>query len=162
MIDLKGKMNFRQFLNSSNEEFREEQLKLYNIDLFDASKDIIMKVERAVELIVFSEIYCPDCRIVMPYLKKIEEINDNIEISIYPREGNEKAMKDYVGIARIPTVIKIDNKEKLEGRFIEFPKEISETLDRLTEEEREEVIDKYRRGEYNELIEKDLINKVIL
>lgn len=158
MIDFNQGATFKEYLISSKEEYQDEQIDIYNkITLSDKIKEVIDKVDQKVILLAFAEIYCPDCRILMPFLKKIEKLNDNIKLTIFPREEYEGIMIEYTGVARIPTVIAIDSNEEVIGQYIEFPKKLKEDMKFMQEEEKTSLIKEYRVGKYNQLIEEDLL-----
>ncbi|WP_018249783.1 thioredoxin family protein [Orenia marismortui] len=163
MLSLDDAISFKDFLNSSSNEYKEDQLRLCeDIELSNSAKRKVLEVETKIDLIVFSEIYCPDCRIVIPFLQQIEEINNNITIYIYPRKSYEDLMKEYTGTAKIPTILRVNSNNKSIGEFIEFPKKIKEEIRLANEDDKKDLINRYRRGEYNQLIEKEILEKLII
>jgi len=163
MVELEEGIGFEQYLNSSKEEYKQEQLQIYKqVNLADNTKEIISKISKKINIIIFAEIYCPDCRILLPYLEKMRELNDNISTYIFPRKGYEAVMEEYIRLARIPTVLRFDSSKELKGQIIEFPQEFKKKLEGLQEEEKKALIEDYRSGEYNRLIEEGILEEIIL
>ncbi|TDX46793.1 thioredoxin family protein [Orenia marismortui] len=163
MLNLNDAISFNDFLNSSTNEYKEDQLRLCeDIQLSKSTKRKVLEVETKIDLIVFSEIYCPDCRIVMPFLQQLEEINNNIIIYIFPRKSYEELMKEYTATAKIPTILRFNSNNNSIGEFVEFPEKIKEEIRWATEGEKKDLINRYRRGEYNQLIEKEILERLIM
>ncbi|PRX21666.1 thioredoxin-like protein [Orenia metallireducens] len=163
MVELEEGIGFEQYLNSSKEEYKQEQLQIYKqVNLADNTKEIISKISKKINIIIFAEIYCPDCRILLPYLEKMRELNDNISIYIFPRKGYEAVMEEYIEVARIPTILRFDSSKQLLGQFVEFPQDFKTMLKGLNEEEKKALIENYRCGEYNRLIEQEILEEIIL
>ncbi len=160
-MDLTKAQDFIEFINSDL-DYKERQIKLYEeVNLSIDTKNIIKNSKKEIKIIVFAEIYCPDCRIVMPFLEKINRSNDKIRLFIFPREGYEDLMKEYTAKVRIPTIITLDQDNNLIGSYIEFPKQISTEIENNLER-REEIISNYRSGEYNQIIEEEIMKTIIL
>jgi len=163
MINLEEGIDFQQYLNSSKGEYKKEQLEIYNqVNLADNTKEVISKITEKIAIIIFAEIYCPDCRILLPYLEKMKELNNNICTYIFPRRGYEEIMEEYIGVARIPTILRFDNNNQLIGQFIEFPKVFKKRLEGIGEEKKKELIKGYRGGADNSLIEQEILEEIIL
>lgn len=158
--------DYNGYLDSDLTEYKEKQERIYGKIILD-KKNIkkIKSINKIVNLVVFAELYCPDCRALIPYIEKIRDLNPNINVSIFPRKGNETFMERHTGTAKIPTVLIEDLKKGDEyflPIFIEFPDEFKSELEKLeVEEEKEELIYNYRTGKRNDEIEEFLINKIL-
>ncbi|MCX7903203.1 MAG: thioredoxin family protein [Caloramator sp.] len=157
-MDLTKALSFEEYLNDLTEEQKEIYLKFYNNTFID-EKNIasIKNIKETLNLIVFSEGYCPDCLVTLPVIKRIMEINEKINVYIFKRYGNENMLLDMVGEARIPTILLFDKDLQPRDFYIEFPKEFKEKLVDLKEDEKKLYISQFRQGKYIKLIEKEII-----
>jgi len=161
-INLSGGLNLDEYLMKSTEEQRKAQEQIYEgIQLTQAATDCIRQIEEPVNVMVFSEGYCPDCIAVLPFIKKLSEENDNIIVKVFPREGNKEKLEELVGTARIPTILSFSKEMEPKGAYIEFPKALIEKMARLNVEEQKRVVNEYREGKYNSYIEKALIDILV-
>ncbi|CCJ33079.1 thioredoxin family protein [Caloramator australicus] len=157
-MDLTKALSFEEYLNDLTEEQKNVYFNFYNnIFLDEDNITFIEKIQETVNLIVFSEGYCPDCLVTLPILKRIMEINKKINGYLFKRNGNEKMLLDMVGEARIPTILLFDKDFQPRSFYIEFPKEFKEKLTDLKDDEKKQYILKFREGKYVKLIEKEII-----
>lgn len=158
--------DYISYLDSDLAEYKEKQEKIYEKIVLD-KKNVkkIKSINKIVNLIVFAELYCPDCRALIPYVEKIKSLNSHINISIFPRKGNETFMERHTGTAKIPTVLIEDLKkgdETFLPIFVEFPDQIRDELEAIeTEEDRESYIYNYRTGKRNSEIEEFIVKKIL-
>ena len=144
-------ISFEGFLNKDKDIDRQKTLDIYNnIDLEDDLIERIKEIDVPIYILVFAEIWCPDCMINIPALQKIAHINPNVKISILPREGNEKYMTRYeiAGKPKIPTFVILDDEYEEMGAFIENPKKLKEIAKQSNEVEVTILRRKYRKGAY--------------
>jgi hypothetical protein len=159
MFDLSKAYTFEEYVNNSTEEKRKIQMEaLKKTILSDNAKKKISEINREINMVVFSETYCPDCVVTLPFIKRIEELNSKIKMYIMPLKGNEAVLDEYVGEKRIPTVMVFDSKMEPLGVYIEIPAALKEKMSGLSEDEIRSVIADYRQGKYNELIEAELLD----
>lgn len=158
--------DYNSYLDSDLLEYKEKQEKIFDkISLNQKNIKKIKGINKIVNLVIFAEIYCPDCRALIPFVEKIRNLNSHINISIFPRKGNEEYLIRHTGVAKIPTVLMEDLKKGDEifvPIFEEFPLEFKKKLEGIdSEEEKEQLIYNYRTGKNNEEIEEFLINKIL-
>lgn len=158
--------DYNSYLDSDLMEYKEKQERIFEkISLSQKNTKKIKEINKIVNLVIFAEIYCPDCRALIPFVEKIRSLNNHINISIFPRKGNEEYLIRHTGVAKIPTVL-MEDLQKGDEIFIsifdEFPTKIREQLDTLEyPSEKEKLIYDYRIGKYNEEIENFLVEKII-
>ena len=158
--------DYKSYLDSDLLEYKEKQEMIFEkISLNQNNIKKIKGINKIVNLVIFAEIYCPDCRALIPFVEKIRNLNSHINISIFPRKGNEEFLIKHTGIARIPTVLMEDLKKGDEffvPIFEEFPSNVREQLDLLEyPSEKEKLSYDYRTGKNNEEIEEFLVNKIL-
>lgn len=157
----KSGVSFDEFVNNDGDTYKEKTLEVYNNIKFN--EDLIKrikKVNKKINILACAEIWCPDCMINVPVLKKMKDHNQNINISIVPKEGNEDVFKNYAvsGGIRIPTFIIYDENFNELGSFIEYPKEIKNVMNSGNQPKVIVAKRKYRKGEYAEETLKDILN----
>lgn len=142
------KVNYKEYLKYAS---KDEIEKINEIDsnIFLSSENInkIKAIKDKVNIIVFSEPYCPDCAISTTIINKLSQENPNINICYYSREGNEKMLSMYTGETKIPSII------CGEKCYIEFPQKIKPI--------NEDDIYKFRLGKYNKYVIDELIDLLI-
>lgn len=161
MIELSKGMDFNGYLNKNSAEEREKLVSNLNkIQLSKTAEEEIKSIKGPVNVVVYSEGYCPDCIATLPFLEKMKEVNDNIKVFYYGMKGNEGLLQEYTGTARIPTVMSFTENMEPKGAYVEIPAELSEKLAKLPQEKQRELVIEYRQGKYNDLIEKELLELV--
>lgn len=158
MIDLSLGLNFEGYLNKNNEEERNKLLSSYERTVL--SKEIIEHVktiDKKVNIVVFSEGYCPDCIVTLPFIKRMKELNDNLKVYYFGMKGNKELLEEYTGTARIPTVMTFTEDMEPKGAYVEVPKVIAEKMAKVPSDKQKELVLEYRQGKYNDLIEQELL-----
>lgn len=152
--------SFEEFINQDKDINRDKTVEIYEaIELDNKLIDRVKAVENIFYILVFAEIWCPDCMINVPALQKINDINPNIAISILPRDGYEEYLSPYKigGKVKIPTFLILNEKFDIIGTFIETPKAVKDVVDRGNQVEIIIAKRKYRKGEYV----KDTIEEIL-
>ena len=161
-MDIKKGLDYKEYLNSSLVEYKEKQLKIEKF--IKLQKNVIKKlktVKEKIDILIFAEIYCPDCREVMAVINEIKKYAD-INLYIFPRKENETEMTKLFGEAKIPTLVRLNENEKIIGEpFIEFSDEFKKKLEGKSLDEMKEEIYQYRRGKYNNLIVNEIMDKIL-
>ena len=158
--------DYNGYLESDLLEYREKQEKIFEkIELKQENIKKIKAIQNTVNLVVFAEIYCPDCRALVPYIEKIRSLNSKINVSIFPRKGNENYLTAHSKEGKIPTVLMEDLK-KGDEIFVpileEFPEEIKNEISAFSEEtEKSNLVYEYRTGHRNNEIENYLVEKIL-
>ncbi|GAB6085559.1 thioredoxin family protein [Alkaliphilus crotonatoxidans] len=152
--------SFEAFVDKDQDINREKTLEiLENIILDEEIIHKISAIRNPVYILAFAEIWCPDCMINVPALKKMATINPLIEFKILPRDEYESYLTGYRlgGKVKIPTFIIFNEKFEELGHFIETPKVLREMVAKGNELEVVVAKRKYRKGEYV----KETINEII-
>ncbi len=158
MIDLSKGLTFEQYLNKNSEEERNKVLEAYEkTELSKEAVDEIKAISKKINVVVFSEGYCPDCVVTLPFIKRMENLNDNIKVYLFGMKGNKELLEQYTGTARIPTVMTFTEAMEPKGAYIEVPKVIAEKMAKLPSEKQKELVLEYRQGMHNKLVEKELL-----
>jgi len=159
MINLSNGITFEKYLEKSKLEYGDIQLTTYNsTNLSSDTKESLQNLTSIVNVAVFSEGYCPDCIITLPFIKRMAEQNKNINLYCFPKTGYENFLEDCTGDSRIPTIITFDKEMNPKGAYVEFPKKLLEKMIPLKIEEKKNLINDYRQGQYNSIIEEELLD----
>ncbi len=159
MVNVKDGMSFEQYVSELTPEQREVFLKVYSSKALSlASMDILKNNEEKRILLVFSEGYCPDCTATLPFVERIAQASSSIEAYYFHLSGNKELLEEMVGVSRIPTVLCFDGEMQPLGAYIEVPKMLTEKIMRLPAEKQKEYVANYRNGEYDNLVEEELMS----
>ncbi|MBB6217352.1 hypothetical protein HNQ80_003471 [Anaerosolibacter carboniphilus] len=142
---------FHEFVNRDKDTYKEKTLENYHqIELDKGLENEIKEIDEIVNILVFAEIWCPDCMINVPALQKMADINDKIIIRIVSREGNETHMANYSlnGKPRIPTCIVMNQGFQEKGAFVEQPQALKDIVAKGNQAEIIVARRKYQKGEY--------------
>jgi thiol-disulfide isomerase/thioredoxin len=158
MMDLSKSIKLSEYFQNGTKEDKELQQQIYiNTELSSEVKETVKKIILKTSLIAFSENFCPDCRITMSVLKRMQELNSNLEVYVFRRVGNEEIMKNLTGDARIPTIIKYTSEEEFNLMYLEMPSVVKAEMSILDKDGSRKVLGKYRAGQYNKFIEQELL-----
>lgn len=158
--------DYNGYLDSDLLEYKEKQEEIFSkIELDKKSIKKIKGIKSIVNLVIFAEIYCPDSRALIPFIEKIRVLNNHINISIFPRKGNEAFMEHYSNTPKIPTILMEDLKKGDENFvmiFEEFPEVTKVEIESKTDEaDKIKLIYDYRTGRRNSEIESILIEGIL-
>ena len=144
-------VSFIEFVNQDKDTYQEKTLEIYHqIILEESLQKAIQRISRPIYVLVFAEIWCPDCMINVPALQKIADYNSHFNIRIVSREGNEAYMERYRinGKPKIPTFVFMEKNFTEIGAFIEQPQMIKGIEAKGNQVEIIVAKRKYRKGEY--------------
>lgn len=156
-------LSFMEFVNQDKDTYKEKTLEIYeNIVVDEKIENEIKAVNQLVNVLVFAEIWCPDCMINVPALQKMADINPNFVLAIVSREGNESFMDNYKinGKPKIPTFVFMDKDFNALGAFVEQPRMVKEIEAKGKQVEIIVAKRKYRKGEYIVETMKEILNIV--
>lgn len=159
MINLSNSLTFEEYLEQSKLKYGDIQLTTYNsTNLSSDIKKSLQDLTSTVNVAVFSEGYCPDCIVTLPFIKRMAEENNNINLCFFPKTGYENFLEECTGEARIPTIITFDKEMNPKGAYVEFPKKLLEEMTSLKIEDKKNLVNDYRQGKYNSIIEEELLD----
>lgn len=121
--------NFESFVSGGTRSERERYPKNYNrLVIGEEVEARIKAIDKEINFVCAAEVWCPDCQINLTALKKMSEINSNLNISIITMGRGRKflAEKLEVEVLKVPTIAMFDEKFELLGKFLEQPKIVLE------------------------------------
>lgn len=157
-------VSFDVFAPDDHDVNMEKLLEIYNeVEIDKELFNKIKSINKPIYILAFAELWCPDCIINLPALKKINDINPNIVFGILSKEDNEKYIESRKIDAKpkIPTFIILNDKFEEIGTFVENPKILNDIINKGNQVEIVVAKRKYQKGEYvSETIE-EIINIII-
>ncbi|MBS4536837.1 thioredoxin family protein [Clostridium sp. D2Q-11] len=154
-------ISFEEFVNNDGDTYKEKTIEIYkSIEFSEELINRIKNINKKINILACAEIWCPDCMINVPVLRKMKDYNENIDIAIVPKEGYEEVFKKHsvAGGIRIPTFVIYDEEFNELGSFVEYPKEIKNIVNSGNQPKIIVAKRKYRKGEYAEETLKDILN----
>ncbi len=153
-------ISFEEFMSQDDGAYIDKILDIYNnIEVNDDLLGKINSIHKKINVLVFAEIWCPDCVINIPALKKICDLNKAIDMKIVSREGNEEYLNEYKvdGKTKTPTFIFLDEDFKALGTFIEIPQILKKVVKNGSQVDIIVAKRKYSKGEFTKETIKDIL-----
>ena len=150
---------FEDYLKFEVTEAEEDKKQLRIIEKISLSKETekaIKAIDKDITIIAVAQVYCPDCRATVPFLKKFSDLNSKIKIDYRSREAAKEFFLDTDERIKIPTLISyVDG--KYNTFWNEFPAVVKKKMDE-NPENFEDIKYNFRIGKFNTEIEKELVD----
>ncbi len=160
MVGINKGISFESYMKD-----KEELRKYYEgTTLSDIGKEAVKGLEEQRIVLVFTEGYCPDCTVTLPFIKRFAEENPLIKIYIFgikEDEDNREFLNMAVGESRIPTLLSFDKDMNPIGAYVELPNKLKNIIAKASLEEKKSYVEKYRQGLYNNFIEEEVLDILI-
>lgn len=154
-------MNYEEYLETANDEeiiFINElhdQGQILNVGLRD-----IINIDKKVRILVITSTKCKDSATIVPFLIKLSQFNEKIEVGFLLKDNNKELLNNICGESNIPAILVLDENNNVDRKFIEFPREVKELLIKNPVEKTKDIINEMRSGKYNQFIQEDLIRLI--
>ncbi len=154
-------MDYEEYLNNANDEEIIFINELYDQGqiLEDGLRDII-SLKQYIKILVITSTKCKDSATIIPFLIKLSQFNEHIEVNFLLKRDNEELLRKLSGEMKLPTIMVMDSDNNVIRKFVEFPKGVKDILINSSKEETQKIIDEMRNGKYNDLIQLDLIKLI--
>ncbi len=149
-------MNFETYVGTGTKSERLRIPKNYlRIDIGEVVEEL-EKVEEKYYFLCVGEMWCPDCQLNLTVLKRMTEINTNLEMSIVTRGRGQKFLSELLDLeeVKIPTVVLLDENFEKVGVFLEQPKRVKEVPNY------DEIELDYLKGKYLKDTAKDIMKLI--
>lgn len=157
-------ISFEVFTPDDHDVNMEKLLEIYDgIEIDENLFNKIKSIDDSIYILAFAELWCSDCIINLPALKKINDINPGIVFRILPKDFDEDCIGEceVYDKLKIPTFIILNNKFEEIGKFVENPKILNDIINKGNQVEIVVAKRKYQKGEYvSETIE-EIIDTII-
>ena len=151
-------MDYEEYLSNANDEEM-----IFINELYDQGQILelglrdIINLNKHIKILVITSTRCKDSATILPFLIKLSQFNENIEVKFLLKNDNEEILSKLSGEMKVPTIMVVDNDNNVIRKFVEFPKGVKDILINSPKEKTQEIIDEMRNGKYNDLIQLDLI-----
>lgn len=160
MLNFNKGISYEEYISSAtDEEYQIIQRYEKQCKLFEKGIEEILCVDNVINVAVFSITRCQDAATAIPFLMKLSDLNNKINIKFFYREGNEELLYDLSGEKRIPTMLVLNEENKVIRKFIEFPQYVDELIQK-NPADKENIVKDYRSGKYNRYLQEDLIKLI--
>lgn len=126
MVNLDKCISYEEYISTAKEEeilFIDELYKQGR--LVSHGVEDIKNIKSNINILVITDTFCKDSATTMPFLMKLSELNSKIHVNFLKKEGKEELLQELSGECRIPTIIKLDEKKQMKGKYNdEIQKEI--------------------------------------
>ena len=148
--------DYLKFEVTEAEEDKKQLRIIEKISLSEETEKAIKNIDKDITIIAVAQVYCPDCRANIPFLKKFSDLNNKIKIDYRSRETAKEFFPDTDERIKIPTLISyVDG--KYNTFWNEFPDVVRKEIDK-NPENFEDIKYNFRIGKFNTEIEKELVN----
>lgn len=111
-------------------------------------------------LVAFASVWCPDCVVAVSILETICAASSGKIKTVYLErddEGIKEKAREIAGSSSIPLIFATDRNGNIKSEFfIERPKRFVKLTKETNESERAALIDRYRAGEFDDMIQDEL------
>ncbi|MEG2787260.1 MAG: thioredoxin family protein [Romboutsia sp.] len=145
--------DFEQEFNQSDLAYQEKSNEYRaNMEITEETINKVKSIEKKINILGFSELWCPDCQINLTVIDYLTKLNPNIKLRLQTREGNEEVIKAHSddGKIKIPIFIYLDSNFEKIGSFIELPSNVREVDISDNQVEKIKTKKLYRKGSYME------------
>lgn len=143
----------------------QEKTKEYraNMEITQETIDKIKSIDKEINILGFSELWCPDCQINLTVMDYITKLNPKIKLKLQSREGHEAIIREHSDDERvkIPIFIYLDSNFEKFGSFIEFPSNVISVEVGDNQVEKIKTKKLYRKGNYMEQTIIDFLNSLV-
>ncbi|MDR1508490.1 MAG: thioredoxin family protein [Synergistaceae bacterium] len=166
-VNLSRTFDFETYTATGSEEHRQAlDDRLNSHKIADFFEEGAKKIDYSVTLLMIGMMYCPDCKIVSPYLEALSEFNPYIRTRYLVRndtQGAREFMTAHTGRTNMPSVFVIrPDGSVADGAYVETPARVTAMLaSAATDDERNAIWDDFHNGDYDEDVQSDLLKLVL-
>jgi hypothetical protein len=166
-VDLSKTLDFDAYAATGSGEHRQaldDRLNSYKIaDFFEEGAQ---QIDHPVTLLMIGMMYCPDCKIVSPYLETLSGANPYIRTRYLVRNdtpGAREFMAARTGRTNMPSVFAVrPDGSVADGAYVETPAKVTAMLaSAATDDERDAIWNDFHSGAYDEDVQNDLLELVL-
>jgi hypothetical protein len=163
-IDISKGVSFEKYLAAGNSaEIENEISRVSSLKPSESFLAEVREIDVPLVIVVYGDMSCPDCAVTVPYIQSIREANPLIETRFFLRNDETRAfLRGLTGRAAVPTMF-ITNKEgAIAGdAYVEYPEAVQSLIGASSSsEEAKGHRDDFRRGQYDEEVQKDLLKLI--
>ncbi len=147
-----------EYMKSGDNAIRESMIdKCKNIYINGRRTRAIEAVSKKVHMLIFADMNCPDCAVVLPIIEKMRSLNQNIAYKIVKMIDYKDKMNDIFGEAKVPTIVIMDEQFRMIGLYIEFTKNLRNLQRTMDKDMFKKVVARFRTGEFDKYVVDDIL-----
>ena len=151
--------DYLKFEVSFEEEDKKQLQIMEKISLSEKTVKAVKAINKDITIIAIAQIYCPDCRATVPFLKKFSDLNEKIKIDYRSRQTAKEFFPNNDEKIKIPTLISyVDGNYNI--FWNEFPNVVKKEMEK-DPENFDKIKYNFRIGKFNHEIEKELVDYLI-
>lgn len=155
MLDMKSGLTYNEYLKTATDEERKMINEFFRrVHVSNEKVKEINNLNEVIDIAVFSITRCKDAASAIPFLIKLSEKNNNINIRFWDREGNEELLENLTEAKRVPSILKVKNGRVVKS-YIEFPRILDEKI-KYNPENKETFVNELRSNIYDKEIEEEI------
>ena len=148
--------DYLKFEVTEAEEDKKQLRIIEKIALSEEAEKAIKSINKDITIIAVAQVYCPDCRAAIPFLKKFSDLNNKIKIDYRSRQTAKEFFPNTDEKIKIPTLISYVDR-KYNTFWSEFPDVVRKEMEK-SPENFEDIKYNFRIGRFNAKIEKELVD----
>lgn len=156
-------ISFQQEFDKSQEEHKQKALDyIKNMEISENIIDQVKNIDKEVNILGFSELWCADCQINASVMNYLTQLNPNINLRLVSLKGHEEIIKEHSddGKVKIPIFLMLDENFNKIGDFIEVPSNVRAIEETENQVERIQIKKEYRKGKFMEQTVRDFLDSV--
>ncbi|MDR3281371.1 MAG: thioredoxin family protein [Synergistaceae bacterium] len=165
-VDISSAKTFEQYMATGSSEHLKTMLERFDeYKVSDFFAEEIKKIDAAATLLMIGMMYCPDCKVVSPFMEAIAKLNPKISTRYILRNdtpGAKEFMQNRTGRTNMPAIFVLSpDGTVLSGAYVETPERVTGMLaSAATDGERDKIWDDFHEGVYDEDVQRDLIELI--
>jgi uncharacterized protein YbaR (Trm112 family) len=166
-VDLSGTLDFEAYAATGSDEQRKAlDDRMNSCVIADFFEEEAKKIDYPVTILMIGMMYCPDCKVVYPYLEALPRVNPYIRTRYLARNDMPRArefMAARAGRTNMPSVFVIrPDGSVADGAYVETPARVTDMLaSAATDEERDAIWNDFHDGAYDKDVQSDLLKLVL-
>jgi len=162
-VDLSEAMTFERYMATGESGHLKAMLERFDeYKVSDFFSDEIREIDEPAVLLMIGMMYCPDCKVVSPFMEAIARINPLVETRYIVRNdtpGAREFMKARTGRTNMPAIFALSpDGTVLDGAYVETPESVTRLLEAAEDDEaKDKIWDDFHGGVYDEEVQRDLI-----
>lgn len=154
-------MSLNGYFDENEPRLKELREKILTYSVSEPVVHEISGLTDDVQVLVFSEPWCPDCVINLTVLEMMAEHSPRLSVKILGRDGNEAIIGAHntERKAYIPTFLVFVN-NKLTGIFVERPEMLKQQIAEGNQADRIVCMQDYKAGKYSDATAEELLEYI--
>jgi glutaredoxin len=165
-VDLSKTISFDEYKKTGTDEHvRNVEERFGSFKIAPSFAEGAKKIDTPLTLLMIGMMYCPDCKVVSPFMEAIANLNPKIKTRYIVRNdtpGAREFMQLRTGRTNMPSIFVVsDDGAVLSGAYVETPERVTALLASAADDKaRDKIWDDFHLGVYDEDVQHDLIDLI--